>query len=129
MSTFITFKKGGITAYIKDVCICGRIHHLLVQTGKTYESETTAVKRAIIYYRKKLKSDGLVRCRKEVRRHRTKTLVLEEVLTEIPKPRILKFLNESNEIRYLVADTGKEFKKESMALRNAIRYAKTRNIK
>lgn len=129
MSTFIKFKYGGICAHIIDICVCGETLHKLVETGRVYESEHTAVKRAIIYYRKRIRNqEDLKRQRRSIRRRR-KEIIVECTNLEIPIPKIYTYRNEEGEIVHRVQETGREFKRPQMALRNAINYAKNRRIK
>jgi hypothetical protein len=123
MSTWIKFKKGGIEAHIVDVCVQGDTVHKFLENGKVYESEHVAVKRAIIYYRKRLRAQINLKRRRNQPVKRKRKACAFDITAPIVIPRILTYF-ERGETYHLVIETGKKFKRYPMALRNALRYAR-----
>lgn len=116
MSTYIVFKDGSVV-HINDVFTGTETLYKCLETGHLYERERTAVKRAIMQYRKKLHNST------RQRRRRRRIVHKRRINAGIVRPSIVTYIEEGTQY-HLVIDTGKRFKKISKAISNALRYAK-----
>lgn len=119
MSTYIHFRDGE-AVHIVDVYTGTKTVHVFIETGKVYERECTAVKRAILLHRKKMYNST----RKRRKRKRiVHTRMMPKNNCTIIKPSIVSYY-EDGILVHLVVETGKKFKDIKRAINNAIRYVK-----
>lgn len=124
MSTVITFKQLNIKAHIVPVRRDGETQYLFRETGRTYKRERTAVKRAIIFYKRRVGiPERTVRKRRRVVRKRHYPKEIQPIVV----PTLNTIVTEEGVKKYKVIETGKTFKRYQSAVNNALRYAKKRN--
>lgn len=115
MAIFIIFRQG-IEAHIIDKFVQGETHYYFVENKRTYISQRIAFKRAIIYCKKR---SGLPLRRKRKRR----AILIKPQLPILAKMPTIETIYENGIKKYKVIETGKKFKRERTALRNAFNYA------
>lgn len=114
MSTYIEFPNGD-KVHIYDRFVHGKTVHIVIETGHIYQRESTAIKRSILSYRKRMYGSTLPRRRRErIIHYRGQTI-------EASQPTIKSFY-EDGILYHMVLQTGKKYKKLKKAMKKAFEY-------